>query len=149
VHQGLLHFKVKICVGTTNNLHQVLLQEVHDSAIGGHSGTVVTYHRLKQYFYWPNMKQDVIQYVRSCTNCQMTKPKHIYTPGLLQPLSIPLEVWCSAGIDFITDLPKSAGCEVIMVVVDRLIKFAYFLLLSHVLPTSIISDRDPIFTGRF
>jgi hypothetical protein len=114
------------------------------------------------------MKQDVIQYVRSCTNCQMTKPKHIYTPGLLQPLSIPLEVWCSVGIDFITDLSKSTGCEVIIVVVDRLIKFAYFLLLSHPytavtvakaffenifknhgLPTSIISDRDPIFTGRF
>jgi RNase H-like domain found in reverse transcriptase/Reverse transcriptase (RNA-dependent DNA polymerase)/Integrase zinc binding domain len=159
VHQGLIRFKGKICVGTAANWRQLMLQEVHDSAIGGHSGTSVTLHRLKQHFYWPNMKQDVIQYVRSCTNCQMNKPEHVSTPGLLQPLPIPSEAWCSVGIDFITGLPKSVGYEVIMVVVDRLTKFAYFLALAHPytavtvakvffenifknhgLPTSIISD---------
>lgn len=98
----------------------------------------------------------------------MTKPEHIHTPGLLQPLPIPSEAWTSVGIDFITGLPKSDGKEVIMVVVDRLTKYAHFLPLSHPytaltvaqaflenvykhhgLPTSIITDRDPIFTSRF
>jgi hypothetical protein len=51
VHQGLLRFKGKICAGTADNWRQVLPQEVHDSAIGGHYGAIVTYHRLKQYFY--------------------------------------------------------------------------------------------------
>ena len=69
---------------------------------------------------------------------------------------------------FITGLPKSEGKSVIMVVVDRLPKYAHFCALSHPLKASIVansfmgttqklhgtlniivSDRDPIFTGKF
>jgi Integrase zinc binding domain len=145
-----------------------VLKEIHDSAQGGHSGLDATYYRLKRLFYWPKMKEDAIHYVKSCSNCQVVKPEHVLTPSLLQPLSIPIEAWTSIGIDFITGLPKSEGKEVIMVVVDRLTKFAHFLLLSHPytvtdvdkvffdniyklhdLPTSIIFYRDPVFTSNF
>ena len=34
-------------------------------------------------------------------------------------------------MDFITSLPKSEGKSVIMVVVDRLTKYAHFCALSH------------------
>jgi transposase InsO family protein len=167
-HQGLVRKKGKICVGSTGNWRQLLLQETHDSAIGGHSGVAMTYHRLHQHFSWPLMKQDVHQYIRSCPTCQLTKNEHVHSPGLLQPLPIPETAWSSIGIDFITDLPKSNGKDVIMVVVDRLTKYSHFIALSHPytaltvaqlflthvyqfhgLPTSIISDRDPVFTGRF
>jgi hypothetical protein len=114
------------------------------------------------------MKQDVHQYIRSCPTCQLIKNEHVHSPGLLQPLPIPETAWSSIGIDFITALPKSNGKDVIMVVVDRLTKYSHFIALSHPytvltvaqlflthvyqfhgLPTSIISDRDPVFTGRF
>jgi Integrase zinc binding domain len=163
-HQGILRKKGRICVGGTSPWRQQLLRELHDSSIGGHSGATVTYHRMKQLFYWPNLKEDVLNYVMSCFNCQMTKPEHIPTPGLLHPLPIPVEAWTSIGLDFVTGLPKCDGKEVIMVMVDRLTKFAHFVALSHpysaitiakvfldniyklhILPTSIISDRDPIF----
>jgi hypothetical protein len=71
-------------------------------------------------------------------------------------------------MDFITGLPKSEGKSVIMVVVDRLTKYAHFCALSHPFkastvstafmetiqklhgnPKIIVSDRDPIFTGNF
>ena len=68
-------------------------------------------------------------------------------------------------MDFITGLPKSEGKSVIMVVVDRLNKYAHFCALSHPFNAStvasafmetiqklhgtIVSDRDPIFTGNF
>ena len=71
-------------------------------------------------------------------------------------------------MDFITSLPKSEGKSVIMVVVDRITKYAHFCALSHPFKTStvattfmetiqklhgnpkvIVSDRDPIFTGNF
>ena len=55
----------------------------------------------------------------------------INTPGLLQPLSIPSQRWEYISMDFITGLPKSEGKNVIMVVVDRITKYAHFCALSH------------------
>jgi len=71
-------------------------------------------------------------------------------------------------MDFITGLPKFEGKSVIMVVVDRITKYADFCALSHPFkestvanyfmetvqklhgtPNIIVSDRDPIFTGNF
>jgi hypothetical protein len=71
-------------------------------------------------------------------------------------------------MDFIIGLPKSEEKTVIMVVVDRLKKYAHFFSLSHPLkasmvaakfmetvqklhgvPKIIVSDRDPIFTRNF
>ncbi|CAM8957386.1 unnamed protein product [Rhodiola kirilowii] len=71
-------------------------------------------------------------------------------------------------MDFITQLPKSHGLSAIMVVTDRLTKYAHFIGLPggftaesvarsfvkeicrlHGLPTKIVSDRDPVFMSRF
>jgi hypothetical protein len=71
-------------------------------------------------------------------------------------------------MDFITSLPKYEGKTVIMVIVDRLKKYAHFFSLSHPfkesivattfmkniqkiqrVPKIIVSDRDPIFTRNF
>jgi hypothetical protein len=92
----------------------------------------------------------------------------VKTLGLLQPLNIPSQHWGEVSMDFITGLPKSEGNNVIMVVVDRLTKYAHFCALSHPFsastvaatfintiknlhgsPKIIVSDRDPIFTGKF
>jgi transposase InsO family protein len=105
--------------------------------------------------------------VSQCEICQQAKVEHCKTPGLLQPLPIPLQAWHTVTIDFVERLPKSGGYDTIMVVVDKFSKFAKFIPLTHPftayivalvfiqhvydvfsMPQVIISDRDRIFTSQ-
>ena len=49
--QGVLKFKGRIYIGKTGELRQKLLELMHASALGGHSGMNYTYKRIKQLFY--------------------------------------------------------------------------------------------------
>jgi hypothetical protein len=163
-----LWYKDRLYLCKNSQLKQKVLLELHTSPVGGHSGFLKTYHRVKKDFFWDGLKTDVQRFVAECLVCQQNKVETIKTPGLLQPLSIPSQCWEEVSMDFITGLPKSEGKNVIMVIVDRLTKYAHFCALSHPFkastvttafmetvqklhgsPKIIVSDRDPIFTGHF
>lgn len=86
---GIIRFHGKLVIGTASQLRTQLLNSFHQSALGGHSGERATYQRLKLIFYWNNMKQDVINYVKQCPVCQKNKSENTPYPGLLQPLPVP------------------------------------------------------------
>ena len=75
--------------------------------------------------------------------------------------------WTEISLDITEGLPNSKGKNVILVVVDRLTKYAHFLPLAHPYsvqtvaelffdniiklhgpPSMIVSDRDRIFTSK-
>ena len=74
-----------------------------------------------------------------CLVCQQNKVETVKTSGLIQPLNIPSQHWEEVSMDFITGLPKSEGKNVIMVVVDRLTKYAHFCALSHPFSASTVA----------
>lgn len=103
-----------------------------------------------------------------CTTCQRNKYDTSASPRLLQPLSIPPLPWTDITMDFIEGLPRSKGKTVIWAIVDCLTKYDHFIALNHPytahtlvpiflenifklhgFPTSITSDRDPIFISSF
>lgn len=70
-------FNITICTGEVSipKEGQLLdiLTEAHDSATGGHGGVGRTYHRIRQKYFWPNMKADITDYVLNCEECQKRK----------------------------------------------------------------------------
>jgi hypothetical protein len=166
ISAGILRYKGQIVVGNNTTLRQNLMAALHSSAVGGHSGMRATYHRVKKIFYWPGLKKDIEAWVAQCPICQRSKHENCHYPGLLDPLPVPDMAWTHISMDFVEGLPKSQGKDVIMVVVDRFMKYAHFVPLSHPYtvetvaqafldsvvklhgpPLCIISDRDRIFTS--
>lgn len=114
------------------------------------------------------MRKAVKEFVAKCYICQTTKYSTEKPYGLLQPIEAPNLIWEDIALDFIIGLPLSKGNTAILVVVDRLSKYAHFSPLPtshtanqvaelfcstvvrlHGVPRSIISDRDPLFTSNF
>ena len=82
---------------------------------------------LRDRFYWPRMRLDVTEYVRTCDPCQKIKHDRGARSGYLQPLAIPPSPFDTITLDLITGLPNSHDKNAILVVVDKLTKFAQFI----------------------
>ena len=108
----------------------MLIFEHHDTP-QGHSGYDKTLQRLKKAVYWKGLKASVRQYIIHCDTCQRSNYENLYPAGLLQPLHVPDQVWEEIIMDFIDCLPRSLRKSSILVVVDRLPKYAHFIPLSH------------------
>jgi len=160
----LIHYgKKKILYLCKNSkLKLNILLELNNSPLGWNSGYLKTYDRVMKEFFWDGLKSDIQKFVAECLVFQQNRVEIIKT------LSIPGQCWEEVSMDIITGLPKYEGKSVIMVVFDTLTKYAHFCALSHPFkpsristafmetiqnlnrnPNTIVSDRDPIFTGNF
>lgn len=158
----------KLWVGKQLGLRAKLIHDMHSTSWGGHYGIHATYQRPKALFYWPKMIKDVKMMVQECEVCQRNKDESVAYPRLLHSLPIPERAWEHISMDFIEGLHKSQGKEVILVVIDRFIKYVHFIALAHPynatqvaqlfldhvcklhgVSSSIVSDRDPIFVSLF
>jgi hypothetical protein len=165
LEDGLLYRKGLLWV--PENARKVILHTEHDSRVAGHFGQDKMIELIRRNFWWPKMDQQIIEYVRSCLECQKDKVTCHKPYGLLSPLELPYALWTSIAMDFITDLPLSEDCDQLWVIMDRFTKMAHFIPLKkdqktaehrvkifakeiwrfHGIPTDIISDRNSRFTS--
>ncbi len=104
----------------------------------------------------------------ACSVCARGKTSNRPPEGLLQPLSVPSRPWSHIALDFVTALPPTLGNTVVLTVVDRFSKAAYYIplpklpsaketaatvvnhvFLIHGLPADVVSDRGPQFVSKF
>lgn len=100
-----------------------ILYECHDAPLGGHRGMNKTYKAIKARFSWPNMKQEIEEYVKKCKSCQVNK--------LLGPKTkVPMEITTTAehpfekcALDIVGPLPETQrGNKYILTFQDDLSK---------------------------
>ncbi|XP_066344191.1 uncharacterized protein [Miscanthus floridulus] len=82
VDKGLLKYKNGIWVDNNAALQRQLIQALHSSPVGGHSGVPATVKRIQSFFAWPGMKKHITDFVQSCPTCQQAKPERVKYPGV-------------------------------------------------------------------
>jgi hypothetical protein len=148
-----------------------IIRAHHDPPVHGHPGINRTTQIVERNYWWPQLRQDVKDYVQGCADCQRHKVNNRPTKAPLRPIypkpeAMPFE---TIALDFITKLPESQGYDSILTVTDHdCTKAAIFipcreeinaegtaaLYIKHVfahfgLPRKVISDRDPRFISKF
>ena|SRR5688572_7345328 len=52
---------------------ETILYSFHSDPLAGHFGFDETYRSISEKYYWPQMENDIKQYVQSCDTCQRRK----------------------------------------------------------------------------
>jgi hypothetical protein len=155
----------RIYVPPSSSCLPVVLAAAHGVT---HEGVERTLHRLRHIFFLPSMRAIICDHIHAFVACQQKMVDQLRPGGLLQPLNVPSVVWADNVMDFVEGFPRINGKSVILRVVNQFSKFSHFIPLGHSymatsvacafftnivrlhgLPSSIVSNHDPVFTGIF
>ena len=86
-------------------LRKEIMRHLHDHQTGGHLGITKTLYNVRQRFYWPGSKKDIVRWCHHCKECGARKPKHGKRAPLKQEVAgMPME---RIALDIMGPLPKS------------------------------------------
>jgi hypothetical protein len=169
---GYLRYYAKVYVPASQEKR--IMQEAHDAIGSGHPGIKKTHDKLRKYYYFPQMRRKVKEYVGKCMECALNKPTRHQPYGEMDIPVYPDKPWEVITMDFILGLPESqqpmtkVKFDAILTVQDRLTKYTYFIPYKETstaedlaywfikeiasqrgMPKAIISDRDKLFGSKF
>ncbi|KOM27931.1 hypothetical protein LR48_Vigan468s009300 [Vigna angularis] len=102
LQKGRLYYHDKLVLPKHYSRIPTIIQELHESPLGGHSGYFRILKRIAGALHWEGMRKDIKAFVMQCETWQRNKSE------MLAPT-------------------KANGKDTIFVVVDRLTKYAHFL----------------------
>ncbi|RWS23791.1 pol polyprotein-like protein [Leptotrombidium deliense] len=59
-----------------------LLISYHDAVDAGHFGSRITYEKIRDKYFFEDMKNIIYNYCKSCENCQLSKPSRLLKSGI-------------------------------------------------------------------
>ena len=78
-----------------------LMEKAHSSALGGHKGVTKTFNRIRQHFYWQNMKLVIQKYIQTCLKCNLKKPVRIKSKEPLITTDTPGTAFDKVSMDIV------------------------------------------------
>jgi hypothetical protein len=154
-----------------DDLRRGVVSLFHDSITAGHPGIAKTTEQIAKYYWWPGMRDFIIQYIKGCATCQMNKVNINPTKPPIYPINpvpdaLPFQ---TIALDFIMKLPESQGYDTSLTITDHDCSkasifipcketidsegvtkvYAQHVIPHYGIPKKVISDRDPRFTSNF
>ena len=147
-------------------LKSLVLEKLHSDTTAGHLAFMRTYNKIRQHYYWPNMRKEIEAFCKTCHVCQKNyRPKF---RAVLHPHELAKAPFEVIGIDFLGPIkPVSPqGNSVIMVITDYFSKWVEAIplpnqtalttakalckhvVLRHGLPKAMVTDRGVNFTSK-
>ncbi|XP_068227609.1 uncharacterized protein [Palaemon carinicauda] len=124
-----------------------LILELSHSA-DSHLGITKTYECISQDFYWPNMKNDIKEYVKTCTTCQKVSSPNVKVPvAPLKPILVPKEPFSKIIVDCVGPLPKTKrGHEYLLTALCPTTRYPFAVPLRNISAKNILKSLVSIFT---
>ena len=164
----IILWRERIYVPDSATLQEEIVTRYHDSKLAGHPGYTKTHELITRNYWWPWILEDVKWYVAGCEKCQANKPNWQPKRNNLYPNKVPKGPWETISVNLIGPLPKLAGYNGILVIVDHFSKMARYTPINMNIttqgvaktswdrvfkdvgiPQKVISDQGPWFVSRF
>jgi len=98
---GLVTWHERVYIPVVRKLREQFIAEHHR---WGHSGVDKTIELMLRNYWWPGLRRDVEDYVRSCRTCQTAKPDRQKKAAPLHPNETPRGPWSVISVDMIIHL---------------------------------------------
>ncbi|XP_063831609.1 uncharacterized protein LOC135080816 [Ostrinia nubilalis] len=142
-----------------------IMKENHDIPIAGHLGTERMLNRIRERYYWKNMKSDIEHYVKNCSACQSNKALRQINRAPMQITTTSTRPFERVSLDIVGPLPEAGlnKLRYILTLQDDLTKFSIAYPISNAtaeetceclvhfislfgIPKSILTDQGTNFT---
>jgi len=106
------------------SLIQATLEAAHIPPSSGHMGAFKTLERLRRYYFWFGMAEDVRNLVKNCSTCKMSKAVNYVTRPPMGSAPESTRPFQRIYIDFLGPYPRSRnGNTCVLIVLDHYSKF--------------------------
>ncbi|KRX54087.1 Gypsy retrotransposon integrase-like protein 1 [Trichinella sp. T9] len=100
-----------------------VLDLIHNHPTGGHLGVAKSLEKIRQRFYWPQQREDVKDWCRTCDACASRKAPQAKAraPMQIQPVGYPFQ---RIGVDVLGPLEETKrGNRYLLVICDYFTKW--------------------------